>query len=292
MKHPELAYVYQQSKFMEKDLLGDILLAKSVQKVPVGLAHILIGRRGEYYSKPYIEAFRLAKIYPKMSRINGEDAVYLEKAPEPRNHYPLNLEMMKKAFEKVLLEGNAHRGSVPTWSAEYKKNYHNKIIPGVVSSKLLLCLMRGVCARFMLTGQEKKLEEWSMRRKDLTINPEILFKKALEFSQGNVSMALLTCHNLLSWHSKAPDRWKTQLQAKLRPFKTAKGELSEDKFGEWYHLFGLMTYGFVKGPVRASYIGTIESYGGRAFHNFKAEVVEEKVNSIGPKLAKHLGDFF
>lgn len=288
MKHPELAYVYQQRSFMEKDLLGDILLAQSMRRVPMGLVSMLTGKRADYYGPLYNEAAKLSKRYPKISRFNGEDAVYLKSMPRPSNHYVLNLESMKRVFGNVVQGMTVNRGSVPSWSESYKKDFRKKILPGVKSSKLLVCLMRGVCARFMLTGHEKTLEEWSLKRKDQSINPEILFKKALEFSQGDVSMALLTCHNLLSWHSKAASRWQTELQAKLRPFKTEDGHLSEDKFGEWYHLFGLMTYGFVKGSGRATFVGSSESYGGRLFSNLEAEVVEERVNSLAPKLAQYL----
>src|SRR5690606_18246728 len=86
-EHYELSYVYQQRSFQEEDLVGDILLAGSFQKVPNGLFHILIGKRGEYYSEPYIEAYRLGEIFPEVSRVNGRDAVYLKSAPSPRNYY-------------------------------------------------------------------------------------------------------------------------------------------------------------------------------------------------------------
>jgi hypothetical protein len=287
-KNPGFAYVYQQPKFMKEDLVGDILLAKSVQHVPIGLINILIGRRSEYYTKPYLTAYKLSEKYPSLSRRNGEDASYISVVPKPRNYYLLDENVMKEAFAEVLHSRPTTKGAIPTWSHTFKEHYQSKILYGLNASKLLLCLMRGVCARFMLTGQEKNLEKWSMDQKDQSISPELFFKSALKLHQGNITLALLTCHNILSWHSKANKRYLTQLQSKLRPFKTSKYELSKDKFGEWYHLFGLMTYTFVKGSAKAETIALSESLGGRLFSNFQPEIVEEEVNNLAPDLGAHL----
>lgn len=290
MKNPEFAYVYQQNKFQKQDLLGDILLAQSLRSVPSGLYHIMIGKRGEYYTKPYLRAYEIAKIYPHLSRINGNDATYLKDLPSPRFFYKLEENKIIKQFKNTLSHHSVRRGYIPTWSQEFKDNYKSKLIPFVVGSKLLMCLMRGACSRFLVTGHEGELENWAMNETDLSITPPKLLAKALELTNNNLSMALLTCQNTLSWHSKAPNRHLTQLQIKLMPFITADGKKSEDKFGEWYHMFGLITYAFAKGETKASIISFAESAGGRVLGG--SEKVEEEVNSLSPKIGQSLRNLF
>jgi ribosomal protein L4 len=53
--------------------------------------------------------------------------------------------------------GGARRGSIPTWSKTFKDKYKSKIIPLLGGSKLLMCLVRGACSRFLVTGYEKDL---------------------------------------------------------------------------------------------------------------------------------------
>lgn len=290
MKNPEFAYVYQQNKFQKEDVLGDILLAHSVRNVPAGLFNIMIGRRGEYYTKPYLRAFEIAKDYPELSRINGHDAIYLKDLPTPNIFYKLDKDRIIKQFKNALGYQSIRRGSIPTWSKTFKDKYKSKIIPLLGGSKLLMCLVRGACSRFLVTGYEKDLESWAMNEADLSITPPKLLKKALELTDNNLSLALLTCQNTLSWHSKAPKRHMTQLQSKLRPFITIKGDKSEDKFGEWYHMFGLITYAFDKGETKASMISFTESAGGRVMGS--REKVEEEVNSLSPKIGQALKNLF
>jgi hypothetical protein len=290
MKNPEFAYVYQQNRFQKEDVLGDILLAHSVRNVPAGLFNIIIGRRGEYYTKPYMRAYEIAKEYPELSRINGDDAVYVKELPVPKTFYKLDEKSLIKQFKNSLGYQTIRRGSIPTWSKEFTDKYKSKIIPGLGGSKLLMCLVRGACSRFLVTGHEKELEDWAMTQKDLSITPPALLSRALELTNNNLSLALLTCQNTLSWHSKAQRRHLTQLQTKLMPFITLKNHKSEDKFGEWYHMFGIITYAFTKGETKASMISFVESAGGRVMGS--REVVEEEVNSISSKIGQSLKKLF
>lgn len=288
LKHPELAYVYQQPHALSEDILGDLLLASSLKTASQGIFYILAGKRGEFYTRPYLEAYRLAELYPGISRLNSQVPFPLKHLPPANNFYTLEIKRIEAAFKRIMQEQKVSRGSFPNWSQRFQEKYQTKLLGKNYPSKLLVCLIRGVCARFMLTGDERKLEAWSLKRKDQSITPEIFFKKALEFSQGDVTQALLTCNNTLSWYSKAPERHLTPLQAKLRPFESLDGHASEDKFGEWYHFFGLMTYGFVKGPTKASAIGVVETIGGRIMGQLNPEVIEESVNDIAPKIGASL----
>jgi hypothetical protein len=280
LQNPEFAYVYQQDHFMPKDTLGDVLLAQSLRATPMGLIHVMLGKREQYYSAPYIKAYKLAEQFPKLSRINGADAIYLEKMPVARNFYVLNEENIKRDFYYALKNRKMTAGTIPNWSNEFLQKYQADILPGIKISKLLACLTRGVCARFMLTGQEKRLTAWALSQKNQSISPASLLAKALDLTQNNLAMALLTAQNTLSWHSKAEHRHMTILQSKLRPFQIISGEKSLDKFGEWYHLFGILTYAYAKGQERAENITTLETLGGRILGH--PEAVEEEVNAIAP----------
>jgi hypothetical protein len=123
---------------------------------------------------------------------------------------------------------------------------------------------------------------------DRSIAPESLFQKGLQLTEGNVALALITIENILSRYWLAKDREQLLLTQKLIPFKN-----SNDTFGHWYHLFGIMVYGYEKSAFTAAIIGTTEQMGSIVLSGFRdLDRMEGKINrqggSVGAKLRKHI----
>jgi hypothetical protein len=167
---------------------------------------------------------------------------------------------------------------LPDWSQEFRKKHSKKYPLTLTTSKLLYCLARGVCSQYLITGLESQLRDQIYGAKNYSLTPEVLLDMALVLSKGNVSFALLTIENVLSRYWLSDNRNELQLTRKLMPIKSAK----KDNFGHWYHLFGIMLYGFEKNAYSASLVGGVEQVGSVVLSGFKdRDSLERKINLQG-----------
>ncbi len=184
----------------------------------------------------------------------------------------------------VISEGEQHK-----WSSGFKSN-QKMISLKTIPSKLLTTLSTGRSSGLLVTGKEKDLKSFISSGEDASLRPEDLFRKSLQLNNGNVYMTLMTIENTLSEYWIHPRRSELNQTKKLKPLARNFGNRS-DVFGHWYHLFGMVLYGYAEGPNMAMIAGKIESIGSLIISKFKGEKQENKINLDGGRVGSHLNRY-
>ena len=313
-KIPCLKYTYQQFQFQEEDFLGDLLLVESMKALKKSIwfelkSNFKIRKSkkksdSEINNEPNdIENFN-SKVYclnnfPEITSDIDKELVYIDSSASEIKATILPItkfskrEMTRKmiaVLDEFAIENkiDPQLGKIPDWSILFRERYSQSYPRTRSTSKLLYCLVRGVCSRYMISGFENKLKEFIYAQASKSLTPEKLFKESLIITGGNVSMALLTIENVLSRFWLAPNREDLLLTTKLQALAKSK-----DVFGHWYHLFGIMLYGFAKSGFKASLIGEVEQIGSIVLSGFKDfDRTEGKLNRqggyIGSSIRKHV----
>ncbi len=147
--------------------------------------------------------------------------------------------------------GEKHR-----WGNEFRKKH---IIPPF--SKLLVALATGDTSRIMPTMKEDDLMNWITDQKDRSITIHEMFEKSYLLNAGDVYKAFLTVENVLSenFHYGGDIRERLTMTKKLGKIINHTGG-GFDLFGPWYHLYGMMLYGYAEGSgLKATVMGKIET---------------------------------
>jgi hypothetical protein len=169
--------------------------------------------------------------------------------------------LKQKQFDQMIKNVICHSGIRPVkgendlWNEEFKDE--NTTPP---FSKLLVALASGDTSRFMPTMKEKPLMEWILDQKDRSVTIHGIFEKSFILNQGNVYKTLMTIENVLS---------ENFYLGEMRERLTSTTKLSKiinhtggqfDLYGPWYHLFGMMLYGYAEGSgLEAKLMGMIET---------------------------------
>lgn len=191
-----------------------------------------------------------------------------------------------RAYLTVIRQEHERDGLVPTvgeihaWSPEFKQKYAKRFRPYSLLSKPLMSLWRGVTGRTMATGQERNLESWILQQPDNSITLPEMFRASYRLNAGNVYLTLLTIENLLAKDWSTPNRQSLVKTRKLTRIVHAIGNL-DDRFGTWYHLFGVTFYGYVSGGLQAWVVGETEALGSQLIARFGAEFQENSINRNG-----------
>jgi hypothetical protein len=178
-------------------------------------------------------------------------------------------------------------GEPHTWNPDFLKGRMNPPF-----SKLLVALANGDTRRIMPTGFEDKLSDWILKKETRSLSIHEMFEKSYELCDGNIYEAFLTIENVLSenFYLGGPNREKLTISTKLEKIINHTGG-EFDLFGPWYHLFGMMLYGFADGSgFKATLMGKVEM-GTALFYdeyNDKQESYMIAGGSIGAKLKKQV----
>jgi len=293
------ALAYQQSELMLVDPVGDMqilyLKSKGANKK---LMAMLFGNM----SKVIADANKNEKIaralYPEMSSLLDDSLEYGEpekKGPviEGRQN-PIKSNEIIKMFKQIITQENnkgikAKVGEFHKWSREYKKE-NRKTISIWQGSKLFLTLAAGTTSRFLVTGGEDDLINWILRQENNSIEIHEIFRRSYQIHNGNIYLSLLGIENVLSRYWKVKNRGNLLLTKKLTSI-TNHFEGRGDKFGAWYHFFGMMTFGYAtKSAFKSSAVGRIESFGSfitsKLRREFQEKWINKKAGPIGAKLRK------
>lgn len=198
---------------------------------------------------------------------------------------PFDPRKMANMFNRVIQE-EAQKGIPPElgdhhqWSKSFLRKHYFKYFPFTMMSKVLLALARGETSRFMMTGLEDNLKRWILEQDENSITLDKMFRTSYQINHGNVYLTLLTIENVLSQNWRNIKRSDLPLTKRLKHFTNTLGE--DDRFGNWYHLFGIMLYGYVKNRIHAKIIGTIEGVGSDLLQTEK-EHQENMINRKGGK---------
>ncbi len=169
-----------------------------------------------------------------------------------------------------------HVGLSHKWSQEFLENHNQILNPELLYPKILYALAFGASSRFMITGKESALigEILKHSENSISISIPILFRLSLRLNQGNVYLTLLTIENVLSKHFLHRERELLPVTRRLRSFRRGEG-FDNDRFGLWYHFFGMVMYGYV--TVNAPFwtgsglIGSLENLGGLFFNGDRGD---------------------
>jgi len=300
-----LGYIYQQQGYQLDDPKGDILLLWSAKQIPQTIANHLTGKGQE-----------LSKL--RQTKINELLAKYPEYVPKDEsanliveNYKPFDVEDEaialegKKApfrvrnvvrmFEQVITEEYRQNGILPVegevhrWSPKIKKEIHENFVIFSRMSKLLVALSRGATSFYMVSGSENELKAYILTRTENSINLEEMFRASYRINKGDVYLSLLTVENVLSKYWSTPKRELLAITTKLKDITNFNYQA--DKFGAWYHLFGVMLYGYAEGVIPSKTVGNLETLGSLILSRFQEERQESYINNRGGAIGGGLRKF-
>lgn len=318
----EITFHYQQKNPALQDLAGDVALIRLVYAMPKNLwwmlrakneklenqnqeitkfkdcayeifslnesdleaAPVFTQRTSEIKSDDKDVIIESALSLPDKTRLMElfQDSTFVIEGKIPP-FYPVKLANM---FNRVIQE-EAQKGIPPElgeihqWSKGFIRKHYLKYFPFTSMSKVLLALSRGETSRFMITGEEENLKEWILKQEVESISLDKMFRASYQINQGNVYNAILTIENVLAQSWRTPNRSELPITKRLKHFTNTIGK--DDRFGNWYHLFGIMLYGYVKNNFSAKMIGTIEGIGSELLQTEK-EYQENILNRKGGKV--------
>lgn len=296
-----LGYIYQQPYQMQDDPVGDMLLLETVKKLPKSLISQLRGKYSEVFKNRHQIYSELRIKFPDHTVQLQEELNYdltdlkdkkeTFKVAVEGNKKPFRLKKAKRMFLQVIAE--EHRNGITpsygkphTWSKEFKKKTKGKYILYKRFSKVFLCLVRGVCSRFIVSDQEDNLVQYILEQDYESITLDQLFRQSYRLNNGDVYLTLLTIENVLSRYWNVPNRKNLAITKRLKPFSNFHYET--DIFGQWYHLFGIMLYGYTEGSVKSTFVGAFEGLGSLILSGFKPERQENAINTQGGKIGAFL----
>jgi hypothetical protein len=256
----------------EEDYMSEevLVLAPGSEKSEEPVKKDALERLVDYCKKNSSQAPIFSDLYESLGQ-DGPDTLEkfiiglqnVEKPIQGRNN-PINREGFSKMFAQVISEEKQNGiepsyGTPHKWSKEFLAK-HGKSSPMLATSKLLMALAVGETNRYMKTDKEAELYKWMTSQKDDSLEVSDVFRESYKMNKGDIYKTLLTIENVMAhqWHN--PKREKLPFIKKLKPI-TSGLQYEQDKFGTWYHLFGIMLYGYVEGGNRAHVIGRVEALG-------------------------------
>lgn len=297
-----LGYIYQQPRYLKEDPVGDLLLLDTMKQLPRSIYSQLKGTYEEEY-KYRNEIFReLNAKYPNFSKIRNDELIYdytdLKDQSEDfkvaveGNKRPFIMKNTKQMLLQVITDMYLQKKIIPqsgephSWSDTFLQAYQGQYIISKRLSKLLSCLARGVCSRYMVTGKENDLYQYIVDQEYASITIDRMLSKSYEINDGDIYLTLLTIENVLSRYWDVQDRENLALTKRLKPFTNY--HYDTDVFGQWYHLFGVMLYGYVEGSFKSKSVGAIEGLGSLILCRFEPERQENAINIQGAELGAYL----
>ena len=301
-----LGYIYQQASYQLDDPQGDILLLWSAKQVPESIIQNLRGKSKELQCLRDEKIQELLFKYPQYKPKPETKNIIIESyVPFDTSDLEIELEGHQAPFKarnmilmlkEIISEEHQLSGMVPVtgsvheWSPEIKKEIRRKFPVFSRFSKLLIALSRGVTSFFMLSGTEEALQDYIISRPENSINLEEMFRASYRINKGDIYLTLLTIENVLSRFWLTPQRSNRLVTTKLKDITNYY--YHTDKFGSWYHLFGIMLYGYAHGSLKAKIVGNLESAGSHFLGRFQDERQEDYINrrggGIGAKLYRFI----
>jgi len=208
---------------------------------------------------------------------------------KPTKHAPFSAESFTNMIKQVVHEESKtipfSKGTFHNWSKELKGRKRIKCAIITKAPKLLVMLALGVSYRFAKTGQEEKLAEIIGSYSPRNLYPHDVFRLSYRLNKGNIYLSLLTIENVLARHWTSKNREARRVTTRLAHITN---DPSGDNFGTWYHLYGVMLFGYTHGSAMAWSVGVIEGIGSGLMSGFSAETQENKINRIGAKVGGKL----
>lgn len=273
--------LYAQKSYQIIDPEGDAALIKRASVVPMHALKALFNedkftsKDDPWLPEPWETVDPLAGKKPEPVKEPGPSIQGREK--------PIKLDEFSEMLNQVLREealiGNkAMVGIFHRWAPETKASIQSPVLS---FSKIFVCLTMGFSYRFMTTGHEKELWQWIVSQDYNSITFPEMFRASLRLHRGDVYLALLTVENLLSANWRYAGRENLPATKRLRPI-TSGYNYAEDKFGTWYHFFGMILYGYTTGNgLKSNLVGRGEALGSNMLSPGVDKTQKQWFNKLG-----------
>lgn len=308
----EFAIDYRQNGYQLVDLQGDVSLMVYTREVARAITKIILGSGRIPPDKGHSQYEQLNPLVaPVPNRLPREEDVPSMNIPaeekerllvEIRNsklviegrRNPVRVWPMARMFTQIIAE-EAERGIPPRygkphrWSTEFAARYGSLVqnSPYTRFSKLLLALSSGNTNRFMTTGQEKPLIRHILGCPDLSVTIADIFRQSYRLNGGDVYLTLLAIENVLAEYWRTDDRENRAVTRKLA-LVTNQFQGRGDKFGTWYHFFGIMLYAYVTDEPTARAAARAEAIGSHVLSRGEVETQEDFMNEQGAVVGARL----
>ena len=301
-----LGFIYQQQQPALDDPKGDELLLQTANQIPKFVKASLKGKTKELLEDRAERVKRLQEKYPEYKQVEEKTNIVVEDyithnpdhvAIELEGHKaPFKVKNMANMMKEVIVEEFQQKGTIPQegkvhkWSESTRKELKKRFPLFARMPKLLVALSRGSTSSYMVTGTENSLSEYILSRPINSINLEEMFRASYRINNGDVYQTLLTIENVLSRYWLTPGREKRAITTRLKDITNYN--FKTDKFGSWYHLYGIMLYGYAHGGLGAKIVGNLESFGSHVMGKFKEdEKQEDIINNRGGAIGANLRRF-
>ncbi len=248
------------------------------------------------WTKEEIEALEIS---PEAKELMLKYAVGTTFSIDGTHSKPFKVKNISKMFMQVVYEEyEQHKitpkmGNVHDWHPDFKSTKEYRQMRAIAMkpfSKLMHALFKGVSSRFLVTGQEKELTLYVNSFAFNSVTLDQVFRKSYQLNNGDIYLSLLTIENIFS------EYWNDGDFGNNRDHRSLTRRLSEihhhfnwgDKYGAWYHLFGMMLYGYVNGSFPARIVGIVEAFGAGLFSRFAPDGQENYINRKGGNVGARL----
>lgn len=268
----------------EFDFKNDPVMAKVYRKRDKEFSHynkVDINKLKEEVNKMKLTTFEKEKLLAQ--KINDKILI------EGRNR-PISKTRIVEALTQVIVS-ELENGIIPKkgkfhkWSPEFKDEY-GRLNFSSLGSKMLISLAIGKTYLYMKTDKELELLDEMRKQDDNSLSLIDLFRMSYRINDGDVYLSLLTIENVMSIHWKTKNRMNLDFVFPLRQI-TNRYEGRGDRFGSWYHLFGMILYGYSEGLIKSAIVGNTESIGSHMLDEGD-ERQEDWINYIGGPIGASL----
>lgn len=308
----EFAIEYRQKGYQLVDFQGDVSLMVYTKEVARAITRIILGsgRIPEDKGHHLYEELNPVVAPPPSSLPREEDVPSMNIPEEEKERLmveirnsklviegrrnPVRVWHMTRMFTQVIAE-EAARGIPPRygkphrWSTDFAWHYGSlaRYSPYTRFSKILLALSSGITNRFMTTGREKPLILYILGRPDQSVTIAEIFRHSYRLNGGDVYLTLLAIENVLAEYWRTDNRENRAVTRKLA-LVTNQFQGRGDKFGTWYHFFGIMLYAYVTDEATARAAAKTESIGSHVLSRGEVETQEDFMNEQGAVLGAKL----
>jgi hypothetical protein len=302
--------VYQQANYQLNDPKGDELLLWSTHdllfnQVPKYTKENISGKGGatalELQKKKTAAYEKFPQYLPlaETKNILIEDFVTFnpEHSPIPLEgkQAPINVKNLSLMMKQVIAEEfttsalEPQIGMIHRWSPDVRKRLKKKYQVLGRLNKLLVVLSKGSSSRYLVTNKENQLTNYILSRPIKSINLEEMFRASYRINKGDLYLTFLTVENILSAFWLTPQREKRAITTRLKDITNYNYQT--DKFGAWYHLFGMFLYGHAYGATNAKIVSFIEAVSDKMMTGLTNDSQENKINYVGGKIGSILGKY-
>lgn len=226
--------------------------------------------------------YDVGKVLKSVEDFNGQKVGGLSNCPDElvgisSKQNPIKKPKFLEMFRNVICKSD--KFPVVEKSDKWNKDFHKGIAPPF--SKLLVALASGDSSRILPTMKERDLQDWILDQKERSVTIHEIFSKAYDLNSGDVFKSFLTIENVLSDDFYNPRRQNFTMSTKMSKIINHTGG-KFDLYGAWYHLFGMLAYGFDSGSkFRANVVGRMET-GTSLFYGTPNEKQENYMIQGGP----------